>query len=53
MRDLVTLPKAHLHFTGPMRVGTLAETADGASERERLGDLQGLCLERGLNADGK
>ena len=47
MRDLATLPKAHLHlhFTGSMRVGTLVEMADDQGIRLPDGLTDSVALQ--------
>lgn len=54
MRDLATLPKAHLHlhFTGSMRVSTLAELADAEGIRLPHALLDGDPLELPADARG-
>ncbi|NMR18854.1 adenosine deaminase [Cellulomonas fimi] len=54
MRDLALLPKAHLHlhFTGSMRVSTLAELADAAGVRLPAALLDGDPLRVPANERG-
>jgi len=54
VRDLATLPKAHLHlhFTGSMRVATLAELADAHGIRLPQALLDGDPLEVAADARG-